>query len=74
MYSFAPTFEVLGKYVQMIPHIFLVVLGTVVYIVLSIIGASHFDSWLDTLVVLLSVRFLRDIFSKFKTSLMYYSK
>ncbi|GJJ09156.1 hypothetical protein Clacol_003378 [Clathrus columnatus] len=28
--------------------------GTVVYIVLSIVGASHFESWLDTLLVILS--------------------
>lgn len=54
MYSFALTFQVLGKYAQAIPRVFLVILGTVVYVVLSIVGASHFESWLDTLLVLLS--------------------
>lgn len=54
MYSFALTFQVLGKYAQMIPRVFLVLLGTVVYVILSIVGASHFESWLDTLLVLLS--------------------
>lgn len=54
MYSFALTFQVLGRYAQMIPRLFLVILGTVVYVVLSIVGASHFEEWLDTLLVLLS--------------------
>ncbi|KLO11603.1 hypothetical protein SCHPADRAFT_830812 [Schizopora paradoxa] len=54
MYSFALTFQVLGRYAQMIPRVFLVLLGSVVYVILSIVGASHFESWLDTLLVLLS--------------------
>ncbi|THH02634.1 hypothetical protein EW145_g6721 [Phellinidium pouzarii] len=54
MYSFALTFQVFGRHVQRIPRVFLVVLGTVIYIVLSIVGASHFEEWLDTLLVLLS--------------------
>lgn len=54
MYSFALTFQVLGPFAQRIPRVFLVLLGTVVYIVLSIVGAAHFESWLDTLLVLLS--------------------
>ncbi|KZS93398.1 hypothetical protein SISNIDRAFT_485652 [Sistotremastrum niveocremeum HHB9708] len=54
MYSFALTFQVFGKTMQQIPRFFLVALGTVVYIVLAIVGATHFDAWLDTLLVLLS--------------------
>lgn len=54
MYSFALTFQVLGRYAQQIPRVFLVILGTVVYVVLAIVGADHFESWLDTLLVLLS--------------------
>ncbi|TDL19282.1 hypothetical protein BD410DRAFT_774153 [Rickenella mellea] len=54
MYSFALTFQVLGKYAQAIPRMFLVILGTIVYVILAIVGASHFTSWLDTLLVLLS--------------------
>ncbi|KAF8591678.1 hypothetical protein K439DRAFT_1644055 [Ramaria rubella] len=54
MYSFALTFQVFGKYAQAIPRVFLVMAGTVVYIVLAIVGASHFESWLDTLLVILS--------------------
>ena len=34
---------------------FLVLLGTVIYVILAIVGASHFESWLDTLLVTLSV-------------------
>ncbi|KAF8522748.1 permease for cytosine/purines, uracil, thiamine, allantoin-domain-containing protein [Hysterangium stoloniferum] len=51
---FALTFQVLGKHAQMIPRVFLVLAGTIVYVVLSIVGASHFESWLDTLLVILS--------------------
>jgi len=54
MYSFALTFQVLGKYAQSVPRLFLVVLGTVIYIILAIIGASHFETALDTLLVILS--------------------
>ncbi|EJC99821.1 uncharacterized protein FOMMEDRAFT_22878 [Fomitiporia mediterranea MF3/22] len=54
MYSFALTFQVLGTQVQRIPRVFLVLIGTVIYVVLAIVGASHFEAWLDTLLVLLS--------------------
>ncbi|KAI5481469.1 hypothetical protein MNV49_004226 [Pseudohyphozyma bogoriensis] len=54
MYSFALTFQVFGKYAQAIPRMFLVMIGTVIYIVLAIVGADHFESWLDTLLVILS--------------------
>jgi len=54
MYSFALTFQVLGRYAQVIPRFFLVILGTIIYVVLSLAGASHFEEWLDTLLVLLS--------------------
>jgi hypothetical protein len=37
-------------------RVFLVLAGTVVYVILAIVGASHFQSWLDTLLVILSVR------------------
>lgn len=37
-------------------RVFLVILGTIVYIILAIVGAEHFTSWLDTLLILLSVR------------------
>jgi len=46
--------QVLGRWIQMIPRFFLVLLGTAVYIVLAIVGAAHFEEWLDTLLVLLS--------------------
>ena len=29
--------------------------GTVIYVILAVVGASHFESWLDTLLVILSV-------------------
>lgn len=54
MYSFALTFQVLGPYAQKIPRVFLVIVGTVIYVVLAIIGANHFEDWLDTLLVFLS--------------------
>lgn len=54
MYSFALTFQVLGPFAQRVPRVFLVLVGTAVYIVLALVGASHFESWLDTLLVLLS--------------------
>ncbi|KAK4704395.1 hypothetical protein P7C70_g1811, partial [Phenoliferia sp. Uapishka_3] len=54
MYSFALTFQAFGKLAQQIPRIFLVCFGTVIYIILAIVGADHFESWLDTLLVILS--------------------
>ncbi|KAL8279823.1 hypothetical protein RQP46_007673 [Phenoliferia psychrophenolica] len=54
LYSFALTFQAFGKFAQAIPRIFLVCIGTVIYIVLAIVGATHFESWLDTLLVILS--------------------
>lgn len=54
MYSFALTFQVLGPWAQAIPRPLLVVFGTAVYIVLAIVGADHFESALDTLLVLLA--------------------
>ncbi|KAJ3811650.1 permease for cytosine/purines, uracil, thiamine, allantoin-domain-containing protein [Lentinula aff. lateritia] len=54
MYSLALTFQNLHPYAQAIPRIVIVILGSVVYIVLAIVGASHFEEWLDTLLVILS--------------------
>ncbi|KAM0751475.1 hypothetical protein T439DRAFT_211182 [Meredithblackwellia eburnea MCA 4105] len=54
MYSFALTFQAFGKYAQAVPRFFLVCVGTVIYIILAIVGASHFEEWLDTLLVILS--------------------
>ncbi|KAH8110364.1 permease for cytosine/purines, uracil, thiamine, allantoin-domain-containing protein [Phellopilus nigrolimitatus] len=54
MYSFALTFQVFGRCAQLVPRVFLVLVGTVVYVGLSIVGATHFEAWLDTLLVLLS--------------------
>ncbi|KAL5513838.1 FCY21 [Sanghuangporus vaninii] len=54
MYSFALTFQNLGVQMQKIPRVFLVLLGTVIYIILAIVGANHFEEWLDTLLVFLS--------------------
>jgi purine-cytosine permease-like protein len=39
-----------------VKRVFLVLAGTIVYVVLAIVGASHFQTWLDTLLVILSVR------------------
>lgn len=49
MYSFALTFQAFGKYAQSIPRIFLVIIGTAIYIVLAIVGASSFESILDNM-------------------------
>ncbi|KAF8313780.1 hypothetical protein DL93DRAFT_2155978 [Clavulina sp. PMI_390] len=54
IYSMSLTFQVFGKSFQAIPRLFITLLGTGAYIVLAIVGASHFDSWLDTLLVILS--------------------
>jgi purine-cytosine permease-like protein len=54
MYSMALTTQALHPWLQAIPRPFVVLIGTVVYIVLAIVGFNHFQSWLDTLLVLLS--------------------
>ena len=54
MYSMALTTQALHPWLQAIPRPFVVVIGTVVYVVLAIVGFDHFQSWLDTLLVLLS--------------------
>ncbi|KAL1747022.1 permease for cytosine/purines, uracil, thiamine, allantoin-domain-containing protein [Schizophyllum fasciatum] len=54
MYSLSVTFQVLGRYAQAIPRVFIVLIGSAVYIVLAIVGASYFEQWLDTLLVILS--------------------
>ncbi|KZT25948.1 hypothetical protein NEOLEDRAFT_1241485 [Neolentinus lepideus HHB14362 ss-1] len=53
IYSLSLTVQIFGPIFQAIPRLFITIIGTAVYIVLSIVGASHFDSWLDTLLVLL---------------------
>ena len=54
MYSLALTTQALHPWVQAIPRPFICVIGTVVYVVLGIVGVDHFEDWLDTLLVLLS--------------------
>ncbi|EPQ51241.1 purine-cytosine permease [Gloeophyllum trabeum ATCC 11539] len=54
VYSLALTVQIFGPRFQAVPRVFISVIGTAVYIVLAIVGASHFESWLDTLLVLLS--------------------
>lgn len=54
MYSLALTTQALHPWMQAIPRPFIVVLGTIAYIILSIAGVNHFVNWLDTLLVLLS--------------------
>jgi len=54
MYSFALTFQVLGPWAQAIPRPLLVVVGTGIYIALAIAGADHFESALDTLLIMLA--------------------
>jgi len=54
IYSLALTFQVFGRWAQYIPRMFLVIIGTIIYIILALVGADHFDSWLDTLLVILS--------------------
>ncbi|KAH8834778.1 permease for cytosine/purines, uracil, thiamine, allantoin-domain-containing protein [Flagelloscypha sp. PMI_526] len=54
IYSLSVTFQNIHPFCQAIPRIFVVIIGSVVYIVLAIVGASHFEEWLDTLLVILS--------------------
>lgn len=54
MYSFALTFQNLGVQAQKIPRVFLVIIGTVIYVILAIVGENHFEEWLDTLLIFLS--------------------
>ncbi|KAJ4481921.1 permease for cytosine/purines, uracil, thiamine, allantoin-domain-containing protein [Lentinula aciculospora] len=54
MYSLALTFQNIHPYAQAIPRIFIVVVGSVVYIILAIAGASHFEEWLETLLNILA--------------------
>ena len=54
MYSLALTTQALHPWLQAIPRPFICIIGTVVYVVLAIVGVDHFESWLDTLLVLLS--------------------
>ncbi|SGY60748.1 BQ5605_C007g04480 [Microbotryum silenes-dioicae] len=54
MYSFALTFQAFGKAAQSIPRMFLVIIGTVIYIGLAIGGRNSFESVLDTLLVILA--------------------
>ncbi|KAK4704490.1 hypothetical protein P7C70_g1724, partial [Phenoliferia sp. Uapishka_3] len=54
MYSFALTFQAFGRAAQAIPRMFLVIAGTIIYIVLAIVGADHFETALDLLLIILS--------------------
>lgn len=54
MYSLALTTQALHPWLQAIPRPFICIIGTVIYVVLGIVGVDHFESWLDTLLVLLS--------------------
>lgn len=54
IYSLALTFQNIHPYCQAIPRVFIVLIGSAIYIVLAIVGASHFEEWLDTLLVILS--------------------
>ncbi|EPQ51243.1 purine-cytosine permease [Gloeophyllum trabeum ATCC 11539] len=54
VYSLSLTVPIFGPVFQAVPRLFITLIGTAVYIVLSIVGASHFEAWLDTLLVLLS--------------------
>lgn len=54
MYSLALTTQALHPWVQTIPQPFICVIRTIIYVMLSIIGVDHFESWLDMLLVLLS--------------------
>ncbi|EPQ51414.1 hypothetical protein GLOTRDRAFT_48944 [Gloeophyllum trabeum ATCC 11539] len=54
IYSLSLTVQIFGPVFQAIPRLFITLIGTAVYIVLAIVGASHFEEWLDTLLVLLS--------------------
>jgi len=54
IYSLSLTVQMFGKLFQAVPRLFITIVGTAVYILLAIVGANHFDSWLDTLLVILS--------------------
>ncbi|KAL8283260.1 hypothetical protein RQP46_006038 [Phenoliferia psychrophenolica] len=54
MYSFALTFQALGKFAQSIPRMFLVIFGTCIYVALAIPGADNFETALDLLLIILS--------------------
>ncbi|KAJ3733283.1 permease for cytosine/purines, uracil, thiamine, allantoin-domain-containing protein [Lentinula guzmanii] len=54
MYSLALTFQNIHPYAQAIPRIFIVIIGSAVYIILAIVGASHFEEWLETLLNILA--------------------
>lgn len=54
MYSLGLTTQALHPRLQAIPRPFICVIGSVIYVVLAIVGVDHFDRWLDTLLVLLS--------------------
>ncbi|KAK4057008.1 Purine-cytosine permease fcy21 [Microbotryomycetes sp. JL221] len=54
MYSFALTFQAFGSYAQAIPRMFLVILGTGIYIAVAIAGANSFEQFLDLMLVILS--------------------
>ncbi|KIK56240.1 hypothetical protein GYMLUDRAFT_47260 [Collybiopsis luxurians FD-317 M1] len=54
MYSLALTFQNLHPYAQAMPRIVIVLIGSAIYIVLAIVGASHFEEWLSTFLVILS--------------------
>ncbi|KAJ4477121.1 permease for cytosine/purines, uracil, thiamine, allantoin-domain-containing protein [Lentinula lateritia] len=57
MYSLALTFQNIHPYAQAIPRIFIVIIGSVVYIILAIAGASHFVGWLETILDMLAYWF-----------------
>ena len=46
--------QALHPWFQVIPWPFISIIGTVVYVVLAIVGVDHFESWLATLLSLLS--------------------
>ncbi|GAA5965402.1 hypothetical protein JCM21900_004784 [Sporobolomyces salmonicolor] len=54
VYSFALTFQAFGKWMQLIPRFFLCIVCTVIYIILALTGYHSFESWFDTLLVILS--------------------
>jgi purine-cytosine permease-like protein len=53
MYSLALATQALHPWLQAIPRPFIVVLGTIVYVVLAIAGFNHFQTLLDAMLVLL---------------------
>jgi purine-cytosine permease-like protein len=48
VYSLALTVQALHPWIQAIPRPFIVVLGTIVYVTLSIAGVNHFTAWFNT--------------------------